>query len=66
MMSGQERQERLQVLGEPQSETAQRLVIAPRTVTRWCTKGKEVSGPAGAALQAWRRLDTRHRAEDFP
>jgi transcriptional regulator with XRE-family HTH domain len=62
MMSGQELQEHIQALGLTQAEAAQLLGISPRTVTRWCTEGEEVSGPAEAALRAWRRLDARHLA----
>jgi transcriptional regulator with XRE-family HTH domain len=62
MMSGQELQEHIQSLGLTQAEAAQLLGISPRTVTRWCTEGEEVSGPAEAALRAWRRLDARHLA----
>jgi transcriptional regulator with XRE-family HTH domain len=62
MMSGQELQEHIQALGLTQAEVAQLLGISPRTVTRWCTEGEEVSGPAEAALRAWRRLDARHLA----
>ena len=62
MMSRQELQEHIQVLGLTQAEAAQLLGISPRTVTRWCTEGEEVSGPAEAALRAWRRLDARHLA----
>lgn len=61
-MSGQELQEHIQALGLTQAEAAQLLGISPRTVTRWCTEGEEVSGPAEAALRAWRRLDARHLA----
>jgi transcriptional regulator with XRE-family HTH domain len=62
MMSGQELQEHIQSLGLTQAEAAQLLGISARTVTRWCTEGEEVSGPAEAALRAWRRLDARHLA----
>ncbi len=62
MMSGQELQEHIQALGLTQAEAAQLLGVSPRTVTRWCTEGEEVSGPAGAALRAWRRLDAQHLA----
>jgi transcriptional regulator with XRE-family HTH domain len=62
MMSGQELQEHIQALGLTQAEAAQLLGISPRTITRWCTEGEEVSGPAEAALRAWRRLDARHLA----
>ena len=62
VMSGQELQEHIQALGLTQAEAAQLLGISPRTVTRWCTEGEEVSGPAEAALRAWRRLDARHLA----
>jgi transcriptional regulator with XRE-family HTH domain len=62
MMSGQELQEHIQALGLTQAEAAQLLGISPRTVTRWCAEGEEVSGPAEAALRAWRRLDARHLA----
>jgi transcriptional regulator with XRE-family HTH domain len=62
MMSGQELREHIQALGLTQAEAAQLLGISPRTVTRWCTEGEEVSGPAEAALRAWRRLDARHLA----
>ena len=62
MMSGQELQEHIQALGLTQAEAAQLLGISARTVTRWCTEGEEVSGPAEAALRAWRRLDARHLA----
>ena len=61
-MSGQELQEHIEALGLTQAEAAQLLGISPRTVTRWCTEGEEVSGPAEAALRAWRRLDARHLA----
>jgi len=61
-MSGQEMQEHLQALGLTQAEAAQLLGVSPRTVTRWCTDGEQVSGPAEAALRAWRRLDARHLA----
>jgi transcriptional regulator with XRE-family HTH domain len=62
MMSSQELQEHIQALGLTQAEAAQLLGISPRTVTRWCAEGEEVSGPAEAALRAWRRLDARHLA----
>lgn len=62
MMSVQELQEHIQALGLTQAEAAQLLGVSPRTVTRWCTEGEEVSGPAEAALRAWRRLDARHLA----
>jgi transcriptional regulator with XRE-family HTH domain len=62
MMSGQELQEHIQALGLTQAEVAQLLGISPRTVTRWCAQGEEVSGPAEAALRAWRRLDAWHLA----
>ena len=55
-------QEHLQALGLTQAEAAQLLGVSPRTVTRWCTDGEQVSGPAEAALRAWRRLDARHLA----
>ena len=55
-------QEHLKALGLTQVEAAQLLGVSPRTVTRWCTDGEEVSGPAEAALRAWRRLDERHLA----
>ena len=61
-MSGQELQEHIQALGLTQAEVAQLLGVSPRTVTRWCTEGEEVSGPAEAALRAWRRLNARHLA----
>jgi hypothetical protein len=62
MMTGQEMQEHLRALGLTQVEAAQLLGVSPRTVTRWCTDGEEVSGPAEAALRAWRRLEARHLA----
>lgn len=62
MMSAQELQEHIQALGLTQTEAAQLLGISPRTVTRWCAEGEKVSGPAEAALRAWRRLDERHLA----
>lgn len=62
MMTGQEVQEYLQGLGLTQGEAAQLLGVSPRTMTRWCTGGEEVSGPAEAALRAWRRLEQRHLA----
>ena len=62
MMSGQELQEHIQALGLTHAEAAQLLGISSRTITRWCTEGEEVSGPAEAALRAWRRLDARHLA----
>ena len=62
MMTGQEMLEHLQALGLTQVEAAQLLGVSPRTVTRWCTGGEEVSGPAEAALRAWRRLEARHLA----
>jgi transcriptional regulator with XRE-family HTH domain len=62
MMSGQELQEHIRALGLTQAEAAQLLGISARTVNRWCTESEEVSGPAEAALRAWRRLDTRHLA----
>lgn len=62
MMAAQELQEHIQALGLTQAEAAQLLGISPRTVTRWCAEGEEVSGPAEAALRAWRRLDERHLA----
>ena len=61
-MSGQELQEHIQALDLTQAEAGQLLGISPRTVTRWCTEGEQVSGPAEAALRAWRRLDARHLA----
>jgi hypothetical protein len=58
MMSGQEFQEHLTVLGLSQAEAAQLLGVSTRTVTRWCSHPEEVSGPAEAALRAWRRLES--------
>src|ERR1700691_5215486 len=60
MMTGQEVQEHLQALSLTQADAAQLLGISPRTMTRWCTGGEEVPGPAEAALRAWRRLEQRH------
>ena len=62
MMTGQEVQEHLRALGLTQAEAAQLLGVSPRTMTRWCTDGEEVPGPAEAALRAWRRLEQRHLA----
>jgi hypothetical protein len=62
MMSGQEMEEHLHVLCLTQAEAAQLLGVSPRTVTRWCTADDPVSGPAEAALRAWRRLDVRQLA----
>lgn len=62
MMTGQEIQEHLRALGLTQAESAQLLGVSARTMTRWCTGGEEVPGPAEAALRAWRRLEQRHLA----
>jgi transcriptional regulator with XRE-family HTH domain len=62
MMTGQEMQEHLQALNLTQAEAAQLLGVSNRTVTRWCGNAEEVSGPAEAALRAWRRLNERHLA----
>ena len=59
----QELQEHLQALRLSQAEAAQLLGLSARTVTRWCNDHpEEVSGPAEAALRAWRRLDSLHLA----
>jgi plasmid maintenance system antidote protein VapI len=62
MMSGQEMEEHLQALRLTQAEAAQLLGVSPRTVTRWCTAAEAVTGPAEAALRAWRKLDARQLA----
>jgi transcriptional regulator with XRE-family HTH domain len=62
MMTGQEMQEHLRALNLTQAEAAQLLGVSNRTVTRWCGNAEEVSGPAEAALRAWRRLNERHLA----
>lgn len=59
LMTGQEVQEHLQTLGLTQAEAAQLLGVSTRTLSRWCTGGEAVPGPAEAALRAWRRLDKR-------
>jgi transcriptional regulator with XRE-family HTH domain len=56
MMSTQELEEHLTRLRLSQTEAAQLLGVSPRTVRRWL-EGEVVSGPAEAALRAWRRLD---------
>jgi hypothetical protein len=62
MMTGREMQEHLQALRLTQAEAAQLLGVSLRTMSRWCTSAEEVSGPAEAAVRAWRRLEVRHLA----
>src|SRR5258708_17574993 len=61
MMSEMEVLEHFQALRLNQAEAAQLLGVSARTVRRWCD-GEEVSGPAEAALRAWRKLSDRHLA----
>jgi transcriptional regulator with XRE-family HTH domain len=62
MMTNQELLEHLRALGLTQAEAAQLLGVSSRTMTRWCNDAEEVSGPAEAAVRAWRRLDAQHLA----
>jgi hypothetical protein len=48
-------------LGISQSEAAQLLGVAPRTVRRWL-EGEEIPGPAEQAIRAWVRLHDRKLA----
>jgi hypothetical protein len=60
-MTGFELTETLAVLGLDQDEAAQLLGVSTRTLRRWI-EGEEISGPAKAALRAWRQLHARHLA----
>jgi len=46
-------------LGISQTEAAQLLGVASRTIRRWF-EGEEIPGPAEQALRAWSRLHERH------
>jgi transcriptional regulator with XRE-family HTH domain len=59
MMTLHELQQILLRLGLSQTEAAQLLGVAPRTVRRWL-EGDEVPGPAAQALRAWIRLHERN------
>jgi hypothetical protein len=59
MMTPNELQQLLLRLGLSQTEAAQLLGVAPRTVRRWF-EGEEVPGPAAQALRAWIRLHERN------
>jgi transcriptional regulator with XRE-family HTH domain len=59
MMTTHELQQTLLRLGLSQTEAAQLLGVAPRTVRRWL-EGEEVPGPAAQALRAWIRLYERN------
>jgi transcriptional regulator with XRE-family HTH domain len=59
MMTLHELQQTLLRLGISQTEAAQLLGVAPRTVRRW-SEGEEVPGPAAQALRAWIRLHERN------
>lgn len=58
-MALNELQQILLRLGLSQTEAAQLLGVAPRTVRRWL-EGEEVPGPAAQALRAWIRLHERN------
>lgn len=61
MMSKTELSQTLAVLRVTQTEAAQLLGVAPRTVRRWL-EGEDVPGPAEAALKAWRNLHVHNLA----
>src|SRR5690554_5731172 len=58
-MTQTELAEHLAFLDLTQTEAAQLLGVAPRTVRRW-VEGDDIPGPAQAALRAWRHLEERH------
>jgi transcriptional regulator with XRE-family HTH domain len=58
MMTSNELQEYLTLLGLEQAEAAQLLSVSPRTLRRWLD-GEEVPGPVEQAFKAWRRLHDR-------
>jgi transcriptional regulator with XRE-family HTH domain len=60
-MSPTEFSEYLKALNVSHAEVAQLLGVSKRTVTRWAD-GEDISGPAEAALRAWRSLNDRHLA----
>jgi hypothetical protein len=49
----------LAYLGLDQTEAAQLLGVAPRTMRRWLLEGEEIPGPAIVALRAWRAMHAR-------
>ena len=58
-MDAVELTETLAHLGLDQTEAAQLLGIAPRTMRRWLLEGEEIPGPAIVALRAWRAMHDR-------
>jgi len=61
MMTATDLQNHLTRLGLSQTEAAQLLGVAPRTVRRWFEgEEEEVPGPAEQALRAWLRLQERN------
>lgn len=61
MMTLIELEQTLLRLGISQTEAAQLLGVAPRTVRRWL-EGEEIPGPAEQAIRAWVRLHDRKLA----
>lgn len=57
-MSSEEVRQHLSDLDLMRDEAALLLGVTTRTVTRWC-EGEEITGPAEAALRAWKRLSER-------
>jgi hypothetical protein len=60
-MTSKELADHLSVLSLTQTEAAQLLDVAPRTVRRWIA-GEEIPGPVEQAFLAWRRLHERNLA----
>jgi hypothetical protein len=58
MMSRTELEQSLLRLGLTQTEGAQLLGVAPRTLRRWL-EGEEIPGPAEQAVRAWLKLHDR-------
>jgi hypothetical protein len=59
-MDAVELSETLAYLGLDQTEAAQLLGVAGRTMRRWLLEGEEIPGPAIAALRAWHAMHDRH------
>lgn len=57
-MASTELEQSLLRLGLSQTEAAQLLGVAPRTLRRWLD-GEEIAGPAEQAIRAWLRLHDR-------
>src|SRR5580658_3533664 len=61
MMTAIELEQTLLRLGLSQTEAAQLLSVAPRTVRRWL-EGEEIPGPAEQTFRAWLRLHEKKLA----